>query len=49
MSGDRCALVAVRQRGTSVCDHPASVFRAEGGPTKSRRTAYLRTDYGIYV
>ena len=33
MSGDRYALVAVRQRGTSVCDRPASVFRAEGGPT----------------
>jgi len=33
MSGDRCALVRVRQRGTSVYDRPASVFRAEGGPT----------------
>ena len=33
MSGDRCALVRVRQRGTSVCDRPASVFRDEGGPT----------------
>ena len=33
MRGDRGALVAVRQRGTSVCDRPASVFRDEGGPT----------------
>ena len=33
MSGDRCALVRVRQRGTSVYDRPASVFRDEGGPT----------------
>ena len=33
MSGDRCALVAVRQRETSVDDRPASVFRDEGGPT----------------
>ena len=33
MSGDRGALVRVRQRGTSVYDRPASVFRDEGGPT----------------
>ena len=33
MKGDRCALVAVRQRTTSVYDRPASVFRDEGGPT----------------
>ena len=36
MKGDRYALVAVRQRGTSVYyDRPASVFRDEGGPTHS--------------
>ena len=33
MSGDRCALVRVRQRGTSVYDRLASVFQDEGGPT----------------
>ena len=33
MKGDRYALVAVRQRTTSVYDRPASVFRDEGGPT----------------
>ena len=39
MSGDRCALVRVRQRGTSVYDRPASVFRDEGGPTIRVRCA----------
>ena len=53
MRGDRCALVRVRQRGTSVDDRPASVFRDEGGPTQSvrcaagkrRRSAWLAARY----
>jgi len=51
MSGDRCALVAVRQRETSVYDRPASVFRDEGGPTTrlsraAERAAMKRHGHG---
>ena len=36
MKGDRCALIAVRQRETSVCDRPASVPSAWQGHTGRR-------------
>ena len=36
MKGDRCALIAVRQRETSVCDRPASVPSVWQGHTGRR-------------
>ena len=48
MSGDRCALVAVRQRETSVYDRPASVFRDEGGPTMALSRAAERATIKRY-
>ena len=45
MRGDRCALVAVRQRETSVDDRPASVFRDEGGPTPRLSRAAERVPF----
>ena len=39
MSGDRYAMVAVRQKGRSVYNRPASVFRDEGGPTLGLKRA----------
>ena len=39
MRGDRYAMVAVRQKGTSVYDRPASACRVVGGPTIRVRCA----------